>query len=371
MLAQNGGFDRQIWLLPIEKLVQVAENLYKAREAIKQVIYELTGISDIIRGSNVASETATATQTKDKWGTLRLRKMQTVVANYIRDLFRIAVDAGTTQIPPEMWKKLTQLPIPTGEEQALAKQQLQYLQQQQQEMAAMQQMGGEPLPPPKPPDPKLVAEAQGPTIEQIVERISSDVDRTFTINIQTSSTIDLDTAQDKNDVSEFMNALGQMLAGLQPLMGLGPAGLETIKALLTAVCQRYKFGLPVVDIIATLEPPPPPKPDPKVEAELAKMKMEQQARQQELQTEGQLKQQEAQIATAELQGKLQLMEAELNIKKQELAMKEQELQMKQRELGMKEQLAQAQHQRQMLTLAAQPATVSPSKPKAQNAPVRR
>lgn len=368
-LAQGGGFEKNIWLLPLDKLVATAESLYRSREAIKQVIYELTGISDIIRGSNVASETATATQTKDKWGTLRLRKMQTTVANYIRDLFRLAVDAGSTMIPAEKWKMLTQLPIPTMEEQGLARQQLQFMQQQAQErmmMAQMQpQQPGAPIPPPPKPDPQLLAAAQGPNMEEILKQISSDEGRTFTINIQTSSTIDLDTAQDKQEVSEFMNALGQMLAGLQPLMSFGPPGIETIKALLTAVCQRFKFGLPVVDIIETIKPPPPPQPPPPDPTEMAKLevvKAESAARLQEMQMESQLAQQE-------MQNKLKLMQAELQVKEQELQMKSQELRMKSQELQMKEQLAQAQHQRAMLTASQPPATVAPRKPT--NAPVRR
>lgn len=368
-LAQGGGFEKNIWLLPLDKLVATAESLYRAREAIKQVIYELTGISDIIRGSNVASETATATQTKDKWGTLRLRKMQTVVANYIRDLFRLAVDAGSTQLPAETWKRLVQLPIPLAQEKALAQEQLQFMQQQAQERQMMAQQlppeaAGQ-IPPPKPPPPELIAEAQSPSMEEILQQISSDVGRTFTINIQTSSTIDLDTAQDKTEVAEFMNALGQMLAGLQPLMSFGPPGIETIKALLTAVCQRFKFGLPVVDIIETIKPPPPPQPPPPDPTEMAKLevvKAESAARLQEMQMESQLAQQE-------MQNKLKLMQAELQVKEQELQMKSQELRMKSQELQMKEQLAQAQHQRAMLTASQPPATVAPRKPT--NAPVRR
>lgn len=368
-LAQNGGFDKQIWLLPFDKLVATATSLYQAREAIKQVIYELTGISDIIRGSNVASETATATQTKDKWGTLRLRKMQTVVANYLRDLFRLAVDAGSQQLPAETWKRLTQLPIPLEEEKALAQQQLQFLQQQAQERQMMAQQlppeAAQQIPPPKPPPPELLQQAQSPSMEEVLAQIASDMGRTFTINIQTSSTIDLDTAQDKTEVAEFMNALGQMLAGLQPLMSFGPPGIETIKALLTAVCQRFKFGLPVVDIIATIKPPPPPQPPPPDPAKMAEVEVKK--------IEGQMKTQEMQarqqLMQAETANKLQLMQAELEMQKQELALKAQELQMKERELLRKEQIAVAQHQRDLLTPKPAPATV-PAR-KSQNAPVRR
>jgi hypothetical protein len=114
-------------MLPIERLVEVAKQLYVARESIKQVIYEITGISDIIRGSSVASETATAQDLKNKWGTVRLRRMQTLVADYARDLFRMSVDCGSEYIPPEKWREITQLlEIPTEQEQAVAKQQLAY-----------------------------------------------------------------------------------------------------------------------------------------------------------------------------------------------------------------------------------------------------
>lgn len=371
-LAQNGGFERNVWLLPIDKLIAVATQLYQAREAIKQVIYELTGISDIIRGSNVASETATATSTKDKWGTLRLRKMQTVVADYIRDVFRLAVDAGSQKLPADLWKRLVQLPIPTEQEQSLARQELQFRQQQAQErqmLAQQAQAMGQPpqeIPPPPQPDPAMQAAAQGPNMEEILARISSDVDRTFTINIQTSSTVDLDTAQDKSEVSEFMNSMGQMLAGLQPLMALGPTGLEAAKALLIAVCQRYKFGIPIVDILEQLQPPPPPPPpppDPKAQAELQMLQMEAQNKERE-------NAQKAQLDQAELEGKLRLMQAEQAMQEQEMRLKEREFALREREMLRKEELAQAQHQRALLTAAMPPATV-PAKPGARNAPVRR
>ena len=246
MLAQGGGFEKLIWMLPLDKLIAVATQLYQARAQIKQVIYELTGISDIIRGSNVASETATATTTKDKWGTIRLRKMQTAVANYVRDLFRLSVDCGAAKVPAETWKKLVQLPIPLQAEKEAAQQQMTY----QMSVAAAQ--GQQPQP-----DPKIMQLLQTPSLEEVLQKINSDVDRTFTINIQTSSTVDLDTSQDKAEVSEFMNAMGQLLAGLQPLAALGPTGLEAAKTILVSVCKRYKFGLGIVDSIEAIQPPPP------------------------------------------------------------------------------------------------------------------
>lgn len=249
MLAQSGGIDKNIWLVPIDRLIEVVRQLYSAREAVKQVIYELTGISDIIRGSSVASETATAQDLKNKWGTVRLRKMQTIVANYARDLFRMSVDCGSEKIPAQKWQEIVQLPIPTNAEKAIAQKQLAYTQQ-------MPQIPGQP---PAPPDPKLQATLQSPSMEDLLKKISSDMDRTFVVNIQTSSTIDLDTAQDRADVTEFMNAMGQLLPGLQGLTAL-PGGVDAAKAILVAVCQRYKFGIDIADIISQIQAPPPAPP---------------------------------------------------------------------------------------------------------------
>lgn len=288
LLAQSGGFDKQIWLLPIDMLVGVAQQLYQAREAIKQVIYEITGISDIIRGSSVASETATAQDLKNKWGTVRLRRMQTLVADYARDLFRMSVDCGSDHIPAKRWKEITQMDIPTAEEQKVAQQQLQYMQQQQAQQAQMMAMHAQMQPPPPPqggmqagippnqppgqppgppqpppPDPKLVKAAQGPNIEQLLEKIKSDMNRTFVVNIQTSSTIDLDSAQDKGEVSEFMNALGQLVPALGGLTTLGPTGVDVAKSILLAVCSRFKFGIDIAPVIEKLQAPPPPPPEQK------------------------------------------------------------------------------------------------------------
>lgn len=288
LLAQAGGFEKMIWLLPIEKLITVAQQLYLARESIKNVIYELTGLSDIIRGSSVASETATAQDLKNKWGTVRLRKMQTLVANYIRDLFRMAVDCGSSRVPPETWQKLVQMNIPLQQEKMLAQQQLQHTQEMQQTAAMQAQATGQQPPPPQPPDPKLLHAAQSPSMEEVLAKISSDIDRTFTVNIQTSSTVDLDTAADKAEVSEFMNAMGQLLAGLQPLASLGSTGLEASKAILVAVCQRFKFGLQIVDSIMGIQPPDPnagkEKPNPEEEkAATAEFQVKQQISQMKLQ----------------------------------------------------------------------------------------
>ncbi len=311
LAAQGGGFERHIWMLPIEKLITVATSLYQAREAIKSVIYELTGISDIIRGSSVASETATAQDLKNKWGTVRLRKMQTIVANYVRDLYRLAVDGATSVVTVEQWKAITQLPIPTKEEQTAAQQQIQMGQQQyalavQQAQMAQQQ-------PPAPPEipPQLQAQAQGPSWEEVIAKISSDANRVFLINVQNASTIDLDTSADKADVTEFMGALGQILPGLGQFTQLGDTGLEASKAILLGICKRFKFGLdmlPAIEGIQAPEQPPPVDPEQQKQLEDGQKQIQ----------EGQAQLAQEKEALTKLQEQLKALETQLTVKHAEL-----------------------------------------------------
>lgn len=340
LLAQQGGFDKSIWLLPIEKFVEVANQLYKAREAIKQVIYELTGISDIIRGSSVASETATAQDLKNKWGTVRLRRMQTTVANYARDLFRMSIDCGSEKIPAAKWKEITQMAeIPTEQEKKMAQMTL----QQQAQQAQMPPIPGMPQMPPQPPDPKMVEMAKSPSWEELLGKIKNDMSRTFVVNIQTSSTIDLDTAQDKAEVNEFMAAMGQLMPGLQGLAAIGPTGMNAAKSLLMTVCQRFKFGIDVADVIGQIEAPAP-QGDPKAAAEMEKAKADIQKKTEELQMreqslDDQEKQAavEKQIADLKMQGDIQKQQFDFLRKQLEFEQK-----MFEQELLLKDKIRQAE-----------------------------
>ena len=81
-LAAEKGLDNAIWFMPLQELIIVAEKLVAAREQCKRVIYEITGVSDIIRGQSVASETLGAQKIKESWGTMRLKRLQKEVQRY-------------------------------------------------------------------------------------------------------------------------------------------------------------------------------------------------------------------------------------------------------------------------------------------------
>lgn len=258
---QNGGFDSRIWLLPIEKLIIVAQQLYAARQQILQVIYQITGLADIVRGASVASETATAQELKSKWGTLRLRRMQRTVQTYIRDLLRLAVDGCAAVFPPVLWGEATGINLP------LQAQKEQITMQYQQ--AAMQaQMANQPPPPP----PNLP-----PSWEEVVAILSDDTRRPLAIDIETASTIDVDASADREEVTTFMQAFAQVMQGLAPLAQMGPQGAEAAKSMLLTVTKRFKLGREVEAALKAIPTAPPAesgeKPDASAEKEQLQLEL--------------------------------------------------------------------------------------------------
>jgi hypothetical protein len=87
--SQLGGLKGTMDMLDVSGMAESLEKLIAIRAQAKNDLYEVTGLSDIIRGSSVATETATAQQLKSQWGTMRLRARQGEAARFCRDVVRL------------------------------------------------------------------------------------------------------------------------------------------------------------------------------------------------------------------------------------------------------------------------------------------
>ena len=110
-LAAKGGLQQVFQQEDIAPIAQVLSGLYQQRNQVLDTIYQITGISDIIRGSTKASETATAQQLKAQFGSMRMRKKQSEIAEYIRDLFRLKAEIIAEHYEPETLAAMTALTI--------------------------------------------------------------------------------------------------------------------------------------------------------------------------------------------------------------------------------------------------------------------
>lgn len=100
--SEQGGLKGCMDLLDIGMLAEVLGKLVEIRAQAKQDLYEVTGISDIIRGTTAASETATAQQIKAGFGTMRLRSRQNEVARFARDLIRLTAEVICEHFNPRV-----------------------------------------------------------------------------------------------------------------------------------------------------------------------------------------------------------------------------------------------------------------------------
>jgi len=335
-MQDSGGLEKAIWIMPLEKLITVLQQLYVQRDQIKSIIYELTGVSDILRGAGRASESATAQSIKSQWGSLRLKRWQKMVQQYARDSMRIMAEMACKKFSVETFRAMTGLPFPTAAEKAQAQQQLMMIQQQMAEMAAQQQMmGQQPQPPQMPPEVEQIQQMLAmPSWEDILEMLNNDLKRSYKIDIETNSTIDAEATEDKAQMGEFLNAVSQFLNGVGPMVEQGILPFEAAKSMLLAVTRRYKFGPEVEEELSKMAAPKPP-------------------------TDG-----KEQAAAIEMQGQQKLLEMQMTQAEAEAGLKSQAMQQEKAykdalhqqmmiELSHRNAFAEADHRRKMDMIEAQ------------------
>lgn len=258
-LGESAKLESAVWVWPAEKFIVVLQQLYLQREQIKQVIYEITGISDILRGSSVASETATAQNLKNQWGSLRIKRFQKAMAKFTRENLRLAAELAFKKLRPETIKAMTGSALPLASEQAKAKAQVQALIQQatQAAMLAMPQPGQPPVPPQPPQIPPELQEIVGtPSIEEVIAVLKDDMRRSYSIDIETNSTVDAEATEDKQNITEFLTAMGQFFSGIGPLVENGTLPFSAAKMMLLTISRKFRLGRELDDEIATMQQPP-------------------------------------------------------------------------------------------------------------------
>ena len=253
--SEKGGLKGSIDLLPLDTLAIALLNCYRAREDIKSQIYEITGISDIIRGASYASETATAQQIKGQYAGLRLRSMQEDVALFASELIRLKAQVMCTKYQPET---------------ILA-------------YAAAQQM--------TPADQQLIPQA--------LELLRDKPLRNFRVDIAADSLVMLDENQNKQDRMQFLQAFGGFLAQALPVGQASPQMVPMMMELLRFGMQAFKAARPIEgQIDATLQ-------QLQQAAQQQQPDAQAQGKQAELQQKGQVEQSRMQMESALQQAKLQ------------------------------------------------------------------
>ena len=239
--AEKGGLKGAIDILEIEPVASCLQYCYTAMEQIKGQVYEITGISDIIRGQTSASETATAQQLKGQYASLRLKSYQDEIAKFATDLLRLKAQIICGKFAPETIAKMASADQLSPEDQ-------QYLQ------PAMQLLLGERA---------MNPDATTPNPLGI-----------FRIDVAADSMVYLDEQEEKDNRMEFLTAAGQFWSQAVPIVQAMPETMPLMLSLLKFGASGFKVARPLegeIDAMAQQltqkmqQPPPEPPPDPKLE----------------------------------------------------------------------------------------------------------
>jgi hypothetical protein len=101
-VREKGGIDGFVGFMPIEQYISALQTLSERRTQLIQAIYEITGVSDIMRGNSNPEETATAVTKKTNFGTLRNQDRQNDFQRFLTDVLKIKAEIICEQFTPEL-----------------------------------------------------------------------------------------------------------------------------------------------------------------------------------------------------------------------------------------------------------------------------
>jgi hypothetical protein len=229
MFAEKGGIKGQVDWIPIEQVVNAIGHLRQYRQDKVMQIYEVLGISDIMRGSSKASETAAAQQIKAQFGSTRIQLKQFYIADWITQALRIKAEIICKHFQPETIIKRSNIE--------------------------------------RTPD--------APLAMQAVQLLKDEEMNEYRINIEADSMAALDWAAERDAAVQFMQGLGAFISQVAPMAQQVPQAAPVLMSLLQWSVSKFRVSSQIESVIDQAisalkqQGPPQPQPNPLQEAEVA------------------------------------------------------------------------------------------------------
>ena len=289
-----GSLDGAVKFLSLDFVVNALAALYQARDQAKDTLYEMSGISDIVRGQVDPREKASQSKIKASFATQRLDQRRRAVERTARDAARIQVELMAELYSPDTIR-------------------------QQSGFDLMREVEG------------MEPEQKDQLWQAVIELLKSDHARGFRVDVETDSTVEMDAGQTQEARTEFLTSAGNFLNNALPVMQSSPDLTPLMGEMMLFAVRGYRAGRTlesafeeaVQDIKERLEQQQQaeqqgPPPDPAAEAEAAKIQQQAQiegakgqAQIQSLQQKGQIEAQKGQIESEK--GQLELAQAQAEL----------------------------------------------------------
>ncbi|HAW53713.1 MAG TPA: hypothetical protein DEB52_16860 [Hyphomonas sp.] len=259
------GSGQFVQFLPLQEFASAITGLLDARRELIQNFYELSGISDIMRGATDAGETLGAQQLKSQFGSVRVREKIDELQRVARDVARIKAEIIAEKFSAADIQDMAQMKLPTRAElkkqisdmETAAEAEMDALEAKAMEVAS--QMRGQQ------PDPEQVAQAEQQfeqaqqqiiakyqpmmrgvaeqvPIEDVMDLLRDQKARAFAIDIETDSTIMVDEMAEKQSRAEFLTAFSNASVSIQPLLAAGESGATLAGGMIKFALAPYRAG---------------------------------------------------------------------------------------------------------------------------------
>ena len=324
-ISPNQNIKDSIYTKDIIPIVNAISQLNDQKARVINNIREITGLSDIVRGVTVASETATAQRLKGDFAISRIQPLQKAMELMIRDVIELEGELLVENYDIAELAKMTNLKIvdiALIEEQSRKKQNdllqeavqqvsqdPQIAQDQIAQLEAQQKAGlKKTLAKPKA---DLKGYAVTPEeLQEVDELIKNDKLRTFAINIETDSTVMVDQNKVKQDRIEFIAAISNFSGQFLPLVQAGIIQPEAFNGFLEFMSRPFKVGRNLEELLLAKpeeeEQEQPTAEEMLAQAENARKDQEFQLKVQEFQLKANIEQQKVDIEKAKVkQGQIQ------------------------------------------------------------------
>ena len=310
---------------PLAEIVNTITALRQEKISLKADIQEITGLSDIVRGYSVASETATAQQLKGNFAISRIQPLQKEVEFTIRDTLRLLAELAVEKYSVNELMELTCLKIHDVERIKEATQmkldmQVQEAQsmldpkdpqyQEKLQMLSVQAQAGY-----KKTMDKIIEDLKGFAIEykdlgKLDKMLKNDKLRCINIDIETDSTIKIDQNQEKADRVAYIQTISSMVQAMAPVVQSGVVSKDALNEFIIFASKPFKVGRNLENFLRNDE-----EDVPDAQEMLAQMEI-------------QMKQQELQLRQQEVMGKLQIEQQKVDVEKAKLLNQQNEFETK-------------------------------------------
>lgn len=291
-----GAAESLIATTPVDKAILLLEHLQVEKEKLKQNIYDITGISDIMRGATDSQETATAQKIKGLFGSLRFQTRQKKVQNFRKNIYKLIAEIIAEHYDEQTLSEMTCTYLPTDED----KMNIVLAQKQGVQLSAEQ-----------------VNILNEPTWGDVMYILRNDKLRNYTVDIETVATAFDDLEQQNAAIKDLTNLYLSMvqysdslspatLKGFIPLIKMNLSSVKISSAVGNQLEEAIESAYKEAEEEAQVQQPNP---------DLMKIQSEIEYKQGELKIKEQevaIKQQEADRKDAELEAQIYLKQQKIS-----------------------------------------------------------